>query len=419
MPTSIDRTIAAPPGDTRLSAPAYSGPRKTFLLITLLLSWMLANADRVAMSVSIIPITREFSLGPEAAGLLLSAFYISYSLMQLAAGWMADRFGSRRILVFCVACWSLFTGLTGFAGSFAALFAIRILFGIGEGGFAPASSVTVAEAFPRQERARAKSLVIGASFLGSAIGSGAIAALIASHGWRYAYHAFGLIGIAMAVVLWFAVKEPAVRTRGARQAGLFGVLLRTPVLQRTMLIYFFGNVVQIGLASWMPSFLMKTRNIDILHAGLASAAPYLIAFASLNLVGWLLDRFGEGREQVFLAVGAAMMIGFLGLMALADSLPVLLSLWTLSLVGYTVIYGTVFAIPLKHLPDQSIGTAVGIINFGGQIASGVGPLAIGFLVGMAHGGFAPAFVFLLAAGAGALLIALTWRSGGKRTAAAR
>jgi ACS family hexuronate transporter-like MFS transporter len=413
MSSPINSAVAAPPDNGALqTAPltrAYSGPRKIFLLITLLLSWMLANADRVAMSVSIVPITKEFKLGPEAAGLVLSAFYISYSLMQLGAGWLADRFGSRKILVFCVACWSIFTALTGFAGSLAALVVIRILFGIGEGGFAPASSVTVAEAFPRQERARAKSLVIGASFLGGAIGSGAIAALIATHGWRYAYHAFGLFGVVMATVLWFAVRESPARSRSVRESGLFRTLLRSPVLRRTMLIYFFGNVVQIGLSSWMPTFLMSTRNIDILHAGVASAIPFLVAFATLNLVGWLLDRFGDGREHVFLAVGSAMMIGFLGLMAFADSLSVLLSLWTLSLVGYTVIYGTVFAIPLKHLPDQSIGTAVGIINFGGQIASGLGPLVIGFLVAMAHGGFVPAFAFLLLAGAGALIVALTWR----------
>ncbi len=70
----------------------------------------------------------------------------------------------------------------------------------------PASAVTIAETFPHKERAHAKSLVIGASFLGSAVGSSAITALIHNHGWRYAYHVFGIVGIVVAVVLWIATR---------------------------------------------------------------------------------------------------------------------------------------------------------------------------------------------------------------------
>jgi len=408
MTQLTDRTntsAGAPPA----AASRYGRKQKIFVLVTLLFSWILANADRMAMSVSIIPITKEFGLDAGAAGMVLGSFYVSYAFMQLLAGWMADRFGSRAVLVFCVACWSVFTSLTGMAESFIALVAIRLLFGLGEGGFAPASTVTIAEAFPRQERARAKSLIIGATFIGSAVGTGAIAALMQANGWRFAYHIFGLIGVVVAVVLWFAVRPSPVRTQGARPKGLFGQLMRNAVMRKTMFIFFFSNIVYIGLISWMPSFLVKTRDIDILHAGLVSSIPYLVAFASLNAVGWLLDKVGDGHDRLFMSVGAAMVIVFLGLMAFATSLPVLMVFWTLSLVGYTAIYGTVFAVPLKHLPDEAIGTASGIINFGGQVAAGIGPVAIGFLVNSAKGSFVPAFVFLIAAGVCALLIALTWK----------
>ncbi|MDK8264922.1 MFS transporter [Pseudomonas oryzihabitans] len=392
------------------TASAYGRRHKVFVLITLLMSWILANADRMAMSVAIIPITQEFDLDAKAAGLVLGSFYISYAAMQLVAGWLADRFGSRAVLVFCVGCWSVFTSLTGMAGSLFALIAIRLLFGLGEGGFAPASTVTIAEAFPRAQRARAKSLIIGASFIGSAVGTGAIAALMHAHGWRFAYHVFGAVGVLVAVVLWFAVKPSPRRVDAAQRKGMFGVLLKQAVLRKTMLIFFFSNIVYIGLISWMPTFLMKTRDIDILHVGVASAIPYLVAFAALNCVGWLLDKVGDGRERLFMGVGAAMVILFLGMMMFVNSLPGLLTCWTLSLVGYTAIYGTVFAIPLKHLPDNSVGTASGIINFGGQVAAGIGPMMIGWLVSAGQGSFGLAFAFLLASGAGALLTAFSWRA---------
>ncbi|RAM63623.1 MFS transporter [Herbaspirillum rubrisubalbicans] len=412
MSPTTNQTILA--GQAQEPAPAalarYNRSQKIFVLVTLLLSWILANADRMAMSVSIIPITKEFALDAESAGMVLGSFYISYALMQLAAGWLADRFGSRKVLVFCVACWSVFTSMTGVAGSFFGLIVIRLLFGLGEGGFAPASTVTIAEAFPKPERARAKSLIIGASFLGSAVGTGAIAALIHAYGWRFAYHAFGVVGVVVAVILWFAVKDSPARAAGARKKGLFRSLFGKMVLKKTMLIFFFSNIVYVGLISWMPTFLVKTRDIDIVHVGAASAIPYLVAFATLNVVGWLLDKAGQGRDRLFMSVGATMVIVFLGLMAVATSLPWLLAFWTLSLVGYTAVYGTVFAIPLKHLPDESVGTASGIINFGGQVAAGIAPVVIGMLVTVGKGSFNLAFVFLLAAGVGALLLALSWKS---------
>ena len=159
----------------------------------------------------------------------------------------------------------------------------------------------------------------------------------------------------------------------------------------------------------MPSFIIKTRHVDILHVGVMSAVPYLISFCFLTLVGWLLDKVGQGRERVFMVFGACMLTLFLLLMAVANSLPVLLTFWTLCLIGYSFVYGTVFAIPLKHLPDTSVGGAAGIINFGGQLAAAIGPFVIGTLVDVSHGQFVFAFLFLLAAGIGAMVFSMRWK----------
>jgi len=390
----------------------YSRSRKIFILVSLLFSWMLANADRIAMTIAIIPITNEFGLDAKSAGYVLSAFYVSYALMQLGGGWLSDRFGSRGVLVGCVAAWSIFTSLTGVAGSFAALLGIRFLFGIGEGAFNPASSVTIAEVFPKKERARAKALVTGAIFIGGAVGTGSIAALIHGYGWRVAYHVLGLIGIGMALVLWFATRDVRPRATGknhAKSEPKFGPLLRMELMRKTTLIYFFSNIVLIGLISWMPSFLVKTRHIDVVHVGFASAVPYVVAFISLNIGGWVLDKVGHGRERWFIAIGGFLIVLFFGLMSMSTSLASVLTFWTLSMVGSTIVYGTVWAIPLTHLPDEMVGTGSGIINFGGQVAAAVAPATIGLLVGFSHGSFTSAFLFLLGSGVALILVALSWR----------
>jgi sugar phosphate permease len=159
----------------------------------------------------------------------------------------------------------------------------------------------------------------------------------------------------------------------------------------------------------MPSFLVKTRHIDVVHVGFASAVPYVVAFISLNIVGWLLDKIGHGRERSFFAIGGFLVVLFLGLMTISASLTWVLTFWTLSMVGSTIVYGTVWAVPLTHLPDEMVGTGSGIINFGGQVAAAVAPATMGLLVGLSQGSFTPAFLFLLGSGVALIGVALTWR----------
>lgn len=80
-------------------------------------------------------------------------------------------------------------------------------------------------------------------------------------------------------------------------------------------------------------------------------------------------------------------------------------------MGYTVVYGTVFAIPLKHIPDESVGSAAGIINFGGQLAAAISPALIGVLMDVVPGSYVLPYAALLVSALGALAVALTWRPG--------
>ena len=392
--------------------PGFSRWQKAFCLSGLFLAWAVGYADRILMSTAIIPITQEFALDARQAGVLLSAFYVSYAVMQLAGGWLSDRYGSRIIVVSCIVMWSAFTGATSIAWSFGALIVIRFLFGVGEGSFSPASSVTVAEVFPKQERARAKSLLISTTFLGGAVGSGLIGLTVTHLGWRGSFRILTVVGLIVAVILWLSLRSGMADQRAklaSRPRILWRSLLRMPTAWQLTAIWFFTALMYTGVLSWMPSYLVKTYKIDLLHVGLAVTVPNLIAFAGTNFVGLLLDKHGKGRERIFLVGGCFFSAAFLALMVTTTVISLLLVYWTLFALAFNFVYATVFSAPLRHFPEHLIGSASGLMNFGGQIGASIAPVAMGALIAAFGGSFFAAFWLLLAASALAMLVAMTWK----------
>ena len=393
----------------------FSRSQKIACLSGLFLAWAVGYADRILMSVAIIPISHELALDAPQAGMLLSAFYVSYALMQLAGGWLSDRYGSRIVVVLCIVMWSVFTSATSLAWSFASLLVIRFLFGIGEGSFSPASSVTVAEVFPKSERARAKSFLISTVFLGNAAGAGLIGATVAYLGWRGSFHILSAAGFAVALVLWLALRGgiTAQRERAAnRPQQPWGSLLRSSMAWRLTAIWSFTSLLYVGVQSWMPSYLMKTYGIGLEQVGLATMIPNLIAFAGTNLVGLLLDKHGKGRERMFMVLGAFFSAVFLALMMTTTTIYLLLIYWTLLLLAFNFVYATVFAAPLRHFPEHLIGSATGLMNFGGQIGGSIAPVAMGALIAATGDSYLAAFCLLLASAITSAVIATTWRPAG-------
>lgn len=393
-------------------AATFSRIQKTSCLVGLFLAWAVGYADRMVMSTSLLPISHEFALNAREAGMLLSAFYISYALMQLVGGWLSDRIGSRIVVVLCIVMWSVFTGATSLAWSFVSLLAIRFLFGVGEGSFSPASSVTVAEVFPKPERARAKSFLISTFYLGNAAGSGMIVMTVAKFGWRGSFVMLAVIGVFVAAVLWMSLKggmSGQRRQKSERARAVWRPVLRMPMAWRLCVIWFFTSVLQTGVQSWMPSYLLKTYGIDLLHVGLALTVINLIAFGGGFFVGTLLDRYGSTYERTFLVMGALMSTVFFALMITTRTMSLLLAYWALFLLSFNFVYATVFAAPLRHVPEHLIGSTSGLMNFGGQMGNTITPVAMGTLIAASGGAFFSAFWLLLGAGVLAVIAAATWK----------
>src|ERR1043165_1419073 len=113
--------------------------------------------DRICMGeiVKSVSFNQELNLSKEETGRILAAFFFSYALLQVPAGWASDRFGARPMLTLYITLWSLFTIMTGLVNGFIGLLLARLLCGVAEAGAYPTSAAVIRKWTPPEARGRA------------------------------------------------------------------------------------------------------------------------------------------------------------------------------------------------------------------------------------------------------------------------
>ncbi|WP_428489288.1 MFS transporter [Rhodopila sp.] len=397
--------------------------RKRFIVYALLFAMTLINYfDRTVLSIAMPVLSQEFALTPVAAGYLLSAFIWSYAPCQLPAGMTLDRWGTRKTAARCIAFWSAATALTAAAGSFAFLFFTRLLLGIGESPTFPLAARAIREWAPVGERALAFSISGSGPAFGTAISAVTIAGLVSTIGWRLAFVFSGALGFIW-VAAWLALYrdpekaswlQPAERRLILDQRApggttdTAGMKLKELLSYQTMwglfLVQGCVNYTQYLFLTWLPTYLVQSRGLNILHSGVQTGICYFGAMLLTIAMGRLCDHLltpqavqaGKRRYAVvILAFGAAVMI----LAPYTASETWLLVEITVSLACVQSVFVNTYALTndLLHA-GRSIGTAIGWIQLGGNIFGLAAPIATGYIVA-ATGSFTSAFLL-----AGALLV---------------
>src|SRR6476646_350759 len=154
--------------------------------------------DRATISFALPLISKDLRLGPEAQGVLLSAFFWSYALMQIPMGLLADRVNLRWLYAAAFTLWSLAQGLIGFAGGLGALIAFRMILGVGEAVYLPGGSKIVSLLFKPSERGLPSGLFDAGTRTGLVVEGYVVPAMLLYYGWRYS---FTIVGFAALVWL--------------------------------------------------------------------------------------------------------------------------------------------------------------------------------------------------------------------------
>src|SRR5688572_12597715 len=172
-------------------------PQRWVLMVLLVTGMIFCYAQRGALSVAAPFMMKQLQLSRSVMGVLLSAFSWTYSFMQMPAGWVVDRFGVRKAYAWGFTLWSFASMLTGFARSLVALFAARLLLGIGQATAFPASSRAVSIWFKDQERGTVHAGYLTGVRMGQALINAAGAIFLAA----YSLQSFFLI-IGIVPMLW-------------------------------------------------------------------------------------------------------------------------------------------------------------------------------------------------------------------------
>ncbi|USG66932.1 MFS transporter [Brevibacillus ruminantium] len=409
------------------------------ILVVLWLLYIINYFDRLAVLTFLPYIQKDLNLTPVELGQLASVFFFAYSLAQVTAGFLADRFGPKKIMYIAMVVFTLVTALTGAVKSFGQFLALRIGLGLGEGHhFAPACR-TINNWFPLAERGRSVSFFATSWAVAPAI----VPVLITSisfyffdGSWRPVFYLLAIPGVIGMWALWYYItntpKEmlekgrlsqeeyrhimegsmdetaPATAQEGEKKSNR--IFLRDGYFYVYTLLLFCQCAVYWGTTTWLTTFLVQQHGLNLKEMGLFASAPYIVAFFAMMLGGWLMDKVMHRMKPVALIayVGCIPVLYLLGSVEKGQTGMLMIMLL---LAGFFVNlnFGTIYAYIQKRYPREVVGGATGLANGIGQMGSFISPLVAGYLVIVQADGtqdFSKVFLFFSLTAAVAAVCAL-------------
>jgi MFS family permease len=364
--------------------------------------YFISYIDRVNIAVAGPIIRHEMGLTSGQLGLVFSAFAYPYAVMQIVGGWLADKYGPKRVLTILSLIWGVATLATGFAGSVAMLVGLRFLLGIGEGGAFPTATRAFTYWMPVAERGFAQGITHSFARLGGAVTPPLVLAVVAMGGWRDAFLLLGVASLAWTVLYMCCfTNSPEQHKRitpeetaeiGYRQGDCDRAKhAATPwrkLIHRMWLVtvvdFCYGWLLWVYL-TWLPSYLKESRGFDLKQLALFTALPLLAGVIGDTLGGVVSDKLYKATGRLRFARCSVLVVGMGG--SLAFLLPMLSATDPITAVMFLsasfffleITNPVLWTLPLD-IAGKYAGTAGGMMNTGFGVAGMVSPVAFGFLI---------------------------------------
>tara|TARA_Y100000741_G_scaffold352932_1_gene325556 strand:+ start:1669 stop:2943 length:1275 start_codon:yes stop_codon:yes gene_type:complete len=386
-------------------------PYRFKVVLLSFLAVFICYIDRVNISVAIIPMQEQFGWSESQVGLILGSFYFGYMITMILGGYLADKYGGKKVLGYALLIWSLFTIITPFFAYQGLwwLILIRILMGLGEGVTFPSWHAIYARWIPFEERTRAVGFTNSGIAAGTLFGFAVTALIIANYSWELVFYSFGLLGF-----FWYFFWNKMVTSfpennKFLSEEELHHIKMEAPSKESAPTIPLLklirnGPFMAIAVATFCNnwslytflSYLPKYVNAPVVQGGMgidlgsnifiySILIPSLVSIFSLILGGYLADgliKKGYGILKVRKSVNSIGFFGsalFLYLISLEDSLINVVILLCLINICSGICAGG-FGVNHADLGPKYTGSLVGIAGSIGMIAAILSPIVAGYIL---------------------------------------
>ncbi len=369
--------------------------------------------DRIVLSVLIPVIREDIHLTNQQYGYVNSAFQFAYMIGFLLMGKFIDRYGTRIGYAVAITWWSVAACLHALAGSAFSLSFWRALLGLGEAGNFPAAIKTVAEWFPKKDRAFATGIFNAGTNVASMIGPPLFAYMVLHVGWRDCFLITGALGF-LWLILWLlyyrtpelhpkanAAEVAYIRSDSAGgdasgPAFTWGRVLKHRQAWGFAIAKFLTDPVWWFYLYWLPPYLYDVRKFNLTEIGWALPVVYLMADVGSVGGGWIsgaLIRRGwsvsKARKTAMAICAAGMPIAAMSVLAKSPVLAIaLVCVATSSHQGWSA---NLFTTTSDVFPKRAVASVTGIGGFAGGLG---GTLFSGLIPGwiVTHFGYTPVFL---------------------------
>ncbi len=349
--------------------------------------WVTNYMVRSSLSPLLIPILQEFKLTYAKAGILATAFFYAYTLMQLPAGHLGDRLGRKIVLVSCTAWWGLMSLLTGLAQSFVSLFIFRFLTGIGEGAYFSNDRPIISAYTPEKKRGLGQ----GISFIGLGIGMFigiSLAGWISEKwGWRSVFILYAFPSFLASFLINRLIDEPP-RPKPQKLEGRkrsYSIIFK----KRDLWLLYLGGIPGIYalwvVGAWAPAIFKEIGIESLSQSSFYSSLLGISAIPGLSLTGWVSDRMARkrmGRKgliaiQFFLISLCMLLLGF----GVKVKMDVYLFIFLFFMAGFFIWghWAAFYSLLSDIVPYEILGTTYGLTNTIHFLGSIIAPWMTGWI----------------------------------------
>lgn len=350
---------------------------------------IIAYVDRTNLSVALASadFRHYFSLTDEQRGLLNSAFFWTYTLLQIPAGLVLDRFGVKRPLVFAFLFWCAVSAATSAANLLWQLILLRLLLGVGESVVFPAGLSWIHRNINEERRGLAAAIFVGGSKWGPALAAPLSAWLISQYDWRSMFRVLGLGGL-LWLIPWILLGNegdapPRQRVAAAPEWPL-GAIFRSRIVWGTLIGTFCYNYFLFFSITWLPAYFVERRHLSLTSMGIYT----MISFAGTGIVAivagagadWMIARGADAaatRRWFTIAGLLAASTELIGALAQSNQVAVFFALF--SMAGLGLATANYWALTQTLIPKVAAGRIAGVQNTALNLAGIVAPVLTGWL----------------------------------------